>query len=180
VLTVLYAVHLLAAVVWIGGLAMLAVVVIPGARRVLGNWPADEASAHNTVEMPAQSIVEALLAELERRFTPLANLSLVVLIATGLLQMSFDENYGGFLQFNNTWAWAMLFKHLAVIGMAFIAGYVALALEPERRRLQTLAAAGRIDDAATRQLSRRRVRLAGLNLACGLLTLLFTAVATAQ
>ncbi len=61
-----------------------------------------------------------------------------------------------------------------------IAGYVALTLEPERRRLQTLAMASRPDGEANQQLARRRARLALLNLGCGLLTLLFTAVATAQ
>ena len=121
-----------------------------------------------------------LLAELERRFTPLANLSLVVLIVTGMLQMSVDENYGGFLKFNNTWAWAMLLKHAAIIGMIIIAGYSALMLEPERRRLQLLSAANRPDETADHNLMKRRTRLAGVNLVCGLLTLLFTAVATAQ
>ncbi len=172
VLALLYATHLLAAVAWIGGLIVLALVVIPGVRRVVGDAQA--------VPTPAQNAVEAIRAELERRFTPLANLSLVVLIATGMLQMSADENYGGFLQFNNTWAWAMLLKHLAVIGMIFIAGYVALVLEPERRRLQTLAAANRLDAEASQQLARRRTWLLKLNLVCGLLTLLFTAIATAQ
>ena len=172
VLAVLFAVHLLAAVTWIGGLAMLALVVSPGARRV--------SSGAAVPDGPAQNPVEALLTELERRFTPLANLSLVVLVATGMIQMSADDNYQGFLQFNNTWAWAMLLKHLAVIGMALIAGYVALVLEPERRRLHILSAANRPDHAARQHLTRRRSRLAKLNLVCGLLTLLFTAVATAQ
>jgi putative copper export protein len=151
---------------------MLFLVVIPGARRVLGNAQVGGS--------PGQKVTELMLAELERRFTPLANLSLVVLIATGMLQMSVDENYDGLLQFSSTWAWAMLFKHLAVLGMALIAGYIALVIEPERRRLQTLAAAHRPDEESNQRLTRHRVRLAALNLGCGLLTLLFTAVATAQ
>jgi uncharacterized membrane protein len=172
VLAILFAVHLLAAVVWIGGMIVLALVVLPGVRRVLGDAWSDTTSPHNSAV--------ALLTELERRFTPLANLSLVVLIASGMLQMSADENYGGFLEFNNTWAWAMLLKHLAVMGMVLIAGYIALVLEPERRRLQTLAAAKRPDQEASGHLARRRARLARVDIACGLLTLLFTAIATAQ
>jgi hypothetical protein len=74
----------------------------------------------------------------------------------------------------------MLFKHVVVVGMALIAAYVALVLEPERRRLQILAAANSPDEESNQRLARRRVRFATLNLACGLLTLLFTAVATAQ
>jgi hypothetical protein len=69
---------------------------------------------------------------------------------------------------------------VTVVGMALIAAYVALVLEPERRRLQTLAAANRPDEESNQRLARRRVRFATLNLACGLLTLFFTAVATAQ
>jgi uncharacterized membrane protein len=172
VLAILYAVHLLAAVIWIGGLVLLFLVVIPGTRRVFGNLQAAEPSG--------QKAAEALLTELERRFTPLANLGLVMLVATGMLQMSVDENYDGFLQLSNTWAWAMLFKHVVVVGMALIAAYVALVLEPERRRLQILAAANSPDEESNQRLARRRVRFATLNLACGLLTLLFTAVATAQ
>jgi uncharacterized membrane protein len=172
VLAILYAVHLLAAVVWIGGLLIFAVVVIPGTRRALNDA--------SVVNGSTDGVAEAIASELDRRFMPLANLSLVVLIATGMFQMSVDENYGGFLQLNNSWAWAMLFKHVAVVGLAVIAGYVALALEPERRRLQTLAMANRPDVEAGHQLTRRRARLATLNLVCGLLTLLFTAVATAQ
>lgn len=172
VLAILFAVHLLAAVVWIGGMIVLALVVLPGVRRVLGDAWSDTTSPQNSAA--------ALLTELERRFTPLANLSLVVLIASGMLQMSADENYGGFLEFNNTWAWAMLLKHLAVVGMALIAGYIALVLEPERRRLQTLAAAKRPDQEASGHLARRRARLARIDIACGLLTLFFTAIATAQ
>lgn len=161
VLTVLFAAHLVAAVVWLGGLAMLALVVTPGVRRVL--------NTATTVKVPAQNPVDTLLTELERRFTPLANLSLVVLVATGMLQMSEDENYGGFLQLSNTWAWAMLFKHLALIGMAMIASYVALVILPESRRLRTLAAANRPDDKASHHLTRRRIRLVRLTLVCGLL-----------
>lgn len=172
ILAILYTVHLLAAVLWIGGLAMLAVVVIPGVGRVIRDAPNRGASAEN--------MLDAIEAELDRRFTPLSNLSLVVLIVTGMLQMSADENYVGLLQFNNTWAWAMLLKHLAVLGMAVIAAYVALSLEPARRRLDLLAAADRLDDAVRESLRNRRARLVILNLGCGLLTLLFTAIATAQ
>lgn len=176
VLAVLFAVHLLAAVVWVGGMIVLALVVLPGVRRVLGDASVDTSADVTT----PQNSVEAILVELERRFTPLSNLSLVVLIATGLLQMSADENYGGFLQFDTTWGWAMLLKHLAVVGMVLIAGYVALVMEPKRRRLQILAAAKRPDREASQHLARSRARLAKVDIACGLLTLLFTAVATAQ
>jgi uncharacterized membrane protein len=176
-------VHLLAAVAWIGGLFLFALVVMPGARHIASKTPDQNSvdrSGRDGIQGETLNVLEGLQDEIERRFTPVANLSLVVLIVTGMLQMSVDENYAGFLTFDNTWAWAMLAKHLAVLGMAVIAGYVGLVLEPERRRLQTLYAAGREDEAASRQLTRRRSRLLWLNLGCGLVTLLFTAIATAQ
>ena len=158
-LAILYAFHLMAAVFLIGGLMMLVFTSIGGGR---------DPSRDN------------FITKLERRFTPLGNLSLVVLIATGMLQMSADPNYDGFLQLSNPWAWAMVSKHLAVVGMLLLSGYIMLVLEPERRRLETLALAKRPDEQAQGALRARRTRVARINLGCGLLTLIFTAIATAQ
>jgi uncharacterized membrane protein len=95
---------LIATVVWIGGLVTMALVVWPGLRRALGD---DEALART---------VEAI----DRRFRPLANLSLIVLILTGLVQMNANKNYKGFLNFDNLWAQAILLKHVAIIGMIVV------------------------------------------------------------
>ena len=75
---------------------------------------------------------------------------------------------------------AVLFAVHLLAAVTWIGGLAMLALEPERRRLQILSAANRPDHAASEHVTRRRSRLAELNLVCGLLTLLFTAVATAQ
>src|SRR5262245_39812682 len=68
ILAVSYFFHLIATIFWIGGLVILTVMVLPEARRVLGANPQ----------------FYTLLSRLRKRFFPLSNLSLAVLIVTGL------------------------------------------------------------------------------------------------
>jgi uncharacterized membrane protein YqjE len=75
----------------------------------------------------------------------------------------------------------MVLKHVAVFGMMGVTFFVQWQLHPAMRRLQMVqikGAAGRFSaDQAT--LARQEARLLWLNLLCGLLVLLFTAIATA-
>ena len=157
-----YWLHLLASVIWIGGLALNALVIRPALARVLS----EKRSAQ-------------VQDELQRRFTPFANLSLVVLVVTGILQMVSDSNYDGLLNFNNVWTQAILLKHLAVGAMVIIALYVQLGLNPALERARLLASR-RIKEANLPVLRIREQRISLLNLGFGLLVLLFTALATAQ
>ena len=106
-----YLVHLVATVVWIGGIVFVAFVVTPA-----------------TASEPGSS---RLLAAIQRRFTPIANLSLIVLIVTGMVQLTANPNYVGFLNFSNTWAKAILLKHIAVGGMILAGLYMNLVLQPD-------------------------------------------------
>jgi uncharacterized membrane protein len=157
-----YWLHLLATVVWVGGLALMALVVAPGLARVLD----DDARRAD------------VLARLRRRFTPLANLSLVVLVVTGMLQMVSDSHYDGLLRLSNGWARAMLLKHVAVGGMVIVGVIMQWQLVPaiERARLLASRQLGEGDLPALRVRERR---LSRLDLALGILVLLFTALATA-
>lgn len=152
--------HLLATIVWVGGLALLALVVWPGARAVLGPGPQ----------------LNALLREWQRRFDPLAWLSLAVLVVTGLMQMAANPNYEGFLRVENGWAWAILLKHIAVGGMVGIGIWQQWGLQPALARLALLETHGR-PAAEAEALRRREMLLTRLNLACGVLVLAFTALA---
>lgn len=162
-LAVAYAFHLAATVVWVGGLALLALVVWPAARARLG--PGPEAGR--------------LLADLQRRFNPLAWTSLAVLVGTGMMQMAADSHYGGFLAIDGPWAAAMLIKHAAVVGMAACGAATQWLVQPEIARLSVLAERGRpapeLDG-----LLRREARLTWLSLAGAAVTLACTAIATAQ
>ncbi len=154
--------HMAATVVWVGGLALMALVVWPGARAVLGPGPQ---LAH-------------LIRSLQQRFAPLTWISLAVLIATGLIQMSANQHYDGLLRVTNPWTAAILVKHLAVGGMILIGGYMQWGVQPELARLAALEAHGR-PAPEVESFRRRELWLTRLNLICGLLVLALTAVARA-
>ena len=157
-----YWLHLIATIIWIGGLAMLALVTLPGARKVIGSGPQ----------------LGALMLEWQRRFNPLAWLSLAALTVTGLIQMSANKNYDGFLAITNSWATAILLKHIAIAGMVVIGGIMQWGLTPAIARLALLESRGKPAPELD-SLRRREILLTQINLACGLLVLALTAVARA-
>jgi uncharacterized membrane protein len=160
ILALSYWLHMTATIVWVGGLALMALVVWPGARSVLG---------------PGPELAE-LIRRLQQRFQPLAWASLAVLIVTGLTQMSANTHYAGLLHISNPWTVAILAKHLTVGGMILIGIYMQLVLQPELARLALLEAHGRAVP-NTDSLRRRELNLTRLNLACGVLVLGLTAIA---
>jgi uncharacterized membrane protein len=163
ILAISYFFHLIATIVWIGGLAILVIMVWPETRRALSG----------------NAALYSLLTRLRQRFFPLSNLSLAVLIVTGLIQMTGDSNYEGVLQFTNEWSQAILLKHIAITGM-FICG---LALQfwvgPALERISLLVERGKGDPQEWETLRRREVRLTWASLILGILVLGFTAWATA-
>lgn len=160
ILALSYWLHMVATIVWVGGLALMALVVWPGARDVLGPGPE----------------LAALLGRLQQRFTPWAWGSLAVLIFTGLTQMAANKNYNGLLQLSSPWAVAILVKHLAVGAMIIIGVYMQWGLQPALVRLATLEARGHAAP-GLEALRRRELALTRLNLFCGILVLAFTAIA---
>ncbi|HZD56494.1 MAG TPA: CopD family protein [Anaerolineales bacterium] len=151
--------HMLATVVWIGGLAALVLFVLPTAR---GNL---DANAYAT-----------LLEKVQRRLDPLGWLSLMVLTGTGLFQMSANPNYQGFLSIANRWATAILAKHLVFISMIGISAYLTWGVMPAVQRMAFLRARGHETPGAERLLA-REVQLLHLNLILGIIVLGLTAVA---
>lgn len=117
---------------------------------------------------------------LQRRFLPWAGASLVLLLFTGFVQMTNDPNYNGFLAVNSLWAWAILLKHIAFGGMVLIMAYVQFVLYPGMARLQLLGEKRpSLAQAEQSKLNQREVLMLRVNLACAVLVLLFTAMATA-
>lgn len=160
VLALSYWIHLLATVVWLGGMAVMAFIAWPALRRgtLSGNqW-----------------------IELQKRFAPWVSGSLIILLITGFIQMTNDTNYEGFLVFDSVWAWAILLKHIAFLGMVALTVYLQFVLYPSMNRISVLAET-RPDLAAEEQstLTRQEIRLLRINLVCAAGVLLFTAVATA-
>jgi uncharacterized membrane protein len=155
--------HLIATVVWVGGLVILTVLVWPETRRILADSPA----------------LYRFLTRLRQRFFPLSNLSLAVLIVTGLFQMTADPNYEGMLSFSNDWSRAILLKHIAIIGMVIAGLALQFWVAPALERASLLLEREQGDPAAWARLRRYEVRLTWINVGLGLLVLAFTAWATA-
>ncbi len=160
-LAVAYWLHMLATIVWLGGLSSLAIFVIPAARKSL-----------------SQDGYTQFLARIQDRLQQIGWLCLAVLICTGMFQMSANPNYLGFLDIRNSWSVAILSKHL-VIGVMIVASvYITWGITPALRRIALVQSAGKaIDEAMQAKLQRREMAMLRLNLILSVLVLLLTAVA---
>lgn len=159
-LTLSYFVHLLATVIWLGGLALTLIMVLPAMQTgKLGqiNWLA-----------------------WRQAFIWWVNGSLVALLISGFYQMTVDPNYGGFLVLDGIWAWAMLLKHIAYAGMVGISLYLQFGLYPAIERANLLAQK-KPNIAKTQQQAQFTLEKTLVKLNGGLATavLFFTAMATA-
>lgn len=160
VLVASYWVHLLATVVWLGGIALMAFIA----------WPA----------LRQGTLSSNQWFQLQKRFLPWVNAALIVLLITGFIQMTNDENYNGFLAIDSLWAWAMLLKHIAYGGMVLLTAYLQFGLYPAMARLALLAESRpETADAKRDQLAAREIRYLRLNVIAAMLVLFFTAIATA-
>jgi uncharacterized membrane protein len=161
-LTLTYWLHMLATVVWVGGLAALVILVLPAAGRAL----------------PPQQFA-ALLERLQRRLDPLGWLCLLVLVGTGLFQMSENPNYQGALAIRNTWSVAILLKHLVFLGMVLVSAWTTWGVLPAVRRAALRLSQG-VDAPEADRLQRRGQRLLRVNLVLAVLVLALTALARAS
>lgn len=161
-LTLAYWLHMLATVVWIGGLAALVLFVLPGAQRQL---PAGEYAA--------------VLDSYQRRLDALGWMSIAVLLSTGLVQMSANPNYEGFFSVGNLWSIAILSKHLVFFGMIGLSAYLTWGLFPAIRRAALLRSRGQ-EAPEVDHLSQRQRTLVRLNLILGVIVLGLTAIARAS
>ncbi|WP_420641128.1 CopD family protein [Candidatus Leptofilum sp.] len=155
-----YWIHLLATVIWFGSLVLMAIAA----------WPALRKGA----------VSENSWLTLQKQLTPWANISLVLLLITGFVQMTNDPNYSGFMVIDSTWAWAMLVKHIAFGLLAALTVYLQFSLYPAADRIALLAGK-RPQLAKTEQqkLTQREKKILWLNVACAVAILFCTAVATA-
>jgi len=153
-LALAYWLHMAATVVWIGGLTFQAIVLAP----MLQTSP-------------------DLFERIRRRFEPLAWLSLAVLIATGLTQMSANPNYTGLLSISNRWSSAILAKHLVIGLMLTLASLQTWWLQPRLARLLLVAARSGGEPAEAAALRRRQLRWLQFQAFLSIIVLGLTAVA---
>lgn len=158
-LALIYWLHMLATIVWIGGLAAVVLLILPAARN---SFQANEFAI--------------FLEKVQRRLDPAGWLSLVVLLGTGMFQMSANPNYQGFLAIDSRWAIAILVKHLFFIGMVAVSAYLTWGLLPALRRNALLRARGGLP-VETDRLNQREIWLLRVNFALGVIILGLTALA---
>lgn len=160
-LALAYWLHIIATVLWIGGIMTLTVLVIPAARRTL------DAKAY-----------AALFGRLQEGLQRIGWLSLAVLIATGMFQMSAHPAYGGLLALTNSWAVVIFAKHVVVGLMVLVSAYITWGLMPSLRRVNFQLAAGvEVDEKKKIALLRREKIALNLSLILSVLVLLLTALA---
>ena len=156
-----YWLHMLATVLWIGGLVFQSLVLQP--------------ALHSAVPLPDQP---RLLDSVRKRFQPLAWLCLGVLAVTGLIQMSAHPSYQGLLSVHNAWSASILAKHLVILAMLAVAGYQTWILQPEiDRRLLRIAQGAAERSPELDPLLRRQRRGVRLNLVLSVAVLALTALA---
>ena len=160
ILTLSYLIHLMATVVWLGGIALI----------TLFAWPALQ---HGT-------LASNQWWSIQRKFVLWANVSMVLLLITGFYQMTVDSNYNGFLSIDSQWAVAILLKHIAYIVMIGITVYMQAVLHPAMSRAALLVEQKPERGAAeSEKIQKREILLLRTNLICAVIVLLFTALATA-
>jgi uncharacterized membrane protein len=149
-------VHLTATTLWIGGLFITSILVWPSMRRSLETSPA----------------LYSLLSRLRQRFYPISNLCLIALIVTGLFQMTANENYDGFLNFENSWSKIMLAKHILIAVMALAGLLLQYGVAPALERQSLLLEKGKASSPTEYdKLRQREVWLTWLNALLGLIVL---------
>ncbi|HAK87737.1 MAG TPA: hypothetical protein DHV16_04145 [Nitrospiraceae bacterium] len=145
-----YWLHSIATVVWIGGIAFILLIVIPSAKQVLG--------------------VEAgkLMGDISKRFTPIANYSIIVLFITGAVLAALNKQFSGIGNFSNGWSSGLIVKHVLVLGMAAVHFYRGLILAPKIAKTEPAA-----EKASLQKLS---LNLVKVNFCLGLMVLLFSGI----
>lgn len=154
-----YAFHLIATVVWLGWSVLLVIV--------------------HRASIDADDTGPSDVYQLTRRAMPIALLAFVALAGTGLYQMASDQHYEDLLVFNTAWSQLLFLKHIVFLAEAVVLFAIRFIIEPDFDHYRRAAAKGR-DVAGLVAKTQRRYRwLAWLNLALGTLVLGVTALLTA-
>ncbi|MFQ6083389.1 MAG: hypothetical protein ACE5WD_08520 [Candidatus Aminicenantia bacterium] len=157
--------HLLATVVWIGGIVMILLVILPGTKAALEPAP----------------IVGRLMKNITKRFTPMANVSILVLIVTGIVITYSEKNFTVFLDFSNSWNTVMFLKHSFATLMIIIHFYRGLVLIPKIGRLSTQVNNSKESSSLSSQIAKLQkfsLDLIKTNLVLGLIVLLLTGISS--
>jgi uncharacterized membrane protein len=155
ILALSHFIHFIGTVVWIGGILMTLFVILPGSKTALESPP----------------IVGKLMKEIAKRFTPIANISIILIVVTGIIIYFYDKNYTFFSDLENRWNMVIASKHVFVAAMIFIHFYRGLILNPKIERFSSQPNEKQIS-----KLKKISLDLVKINFALGIIVLLLTAV----
>ena len=159
VLSLIYWLHMLATVIWVGSLAAISLLVLPSIKRTLD---------------PDTQLV--FIEALQKRLEPIAWFSISLLIVTGLFQMSVNPHYDGFLSTSTQWSLAILTKHILGVFMVVTSAIQTWEVIPAIRR--AILMSKKIKNAEELDsLRRREILLLRLNFGLSALILGASAVA---
>lgn len=146
ILIACYWAHLIANTLWIGGIIFILCFALPSSRQVLGTESGK------------------LMGEISKRFTPAANLSIIVLVVTGAVLTGLNRQYSGVAVLENRWSSALMVKFILVFGMIVVHFYRGMVLGP--KIIRTTAETEKMS------LQKLSLNLVWVNFALGLLVLL--------
>ncbi len=161
VMALLFWLHMLATVTWVGSLVAMSILILPASKRTLK--PVDQISFN---------------AAVQKRLEPVAWFCMGLLLVTGLFQLSLSPHYNGFLSLSTQWSLAMLVKHSLAVIMAVVTAIQTWEVLPAIQR--TLLQKGKAKEEELIRLNKRETLLLRANLALAVLILLATAVARAS
>lgn len=142
--------HDLFTVVWVGGLLMIALTILPSARKVFGNGPQ----------------MKKLMVAIQQRQSVWVYISMVGLFITGIVQARSETAFTGLMHFDTTYGVLTSIKHLLTITMIAIALYRSLVL-------------GKKAEQATEKQSKLSLQLIMVNTGLGVFILLLSGLMAA-
>jgi uncharacterized membrane protein len=146
-------VHLLSAVVWLGGIFFILFVTLPVAKQSL--------------EQPGK-----FMGAIGKRFVPLANIGIFLIILSGIVIAMFSYNLSDLSTISSVWTQALFIKVLIVLLMVGIHFHRGLVLTPKIARLT--AEGGNAEHTA--KLQKISLNLVKTNFILGIIVLLLTGV----
>ena len=148
--------HLIATVVWIGGVTTIFLIIHPVASKIL-----------------EPSATGKLMMGITKRMRGLVYLCMVLFIGTGIVMQMMDVNFVGF-SLGDSWTFVLVIKHILTVVFIVIAIYIFQVLSP---KMTQLAPKGPSPEMAN--LQKKQFIFGFTNLIIAHIILLLTAIATA-
>ena len=145
------AIHLFAAVIWIGGIFFILFVALPSAKKIL--------------EQPSP-----LMGALSKRFVPLANISILLILVTGILMSLSSHTLSEFALLTSMWSQTLSIKIIIALIMTVIHFYRGLVLTPKIAKLTSEG----VHSEQVSSIQRLSLNLVKVNLLFGATVLLIT------